>query len=297
MKNKLNFSELKYLFIICFFCLILPFSLFSQDTITKKEAKKQQKSFLIPGRPWTIEVPLWIPGFAGSFAYGDIEVEGEDGVEIENPIQPPDRPGFGDVFSRIFTTNWYLKFFFLTRIAYEKNRFIVQLDAISGSVGESTEFNYNQKQVVQVNFQTINIRLFAGYKFVNVYSKNKNFRYELFGYLGVRTHFHRIYSDFDGIINKLDINPTWTEPIIGLLNQFTWKRWFWVVQADYGGYIVDSKSSIQLSSNIYYRSGKITSLKAGWNHLILNHKGTFLKEDYKINASLLGPSVGIAFHF
>lgn len=244
-----------------------------------------------------MEVPLWIPGFAGSFAYGDIDIEGEDGQDIENPIEPGPGFGFDNLFSRLFTTKWYLKFFFLTRVVYEKNRLIVQIDGISGAVGEATEFNYNQKKVIQVNFQTINIRLFAGYKIVNANAKNKKFRYELFAYIGGRVHFHRIYSDIDGLVNKLDIKPHYIEPIIGVQNQFTWKRWFWAIQGDYGGYFIDSKYSFQFSSYAYYRSGKAISLKIGWNHLELNHLGTFLKEDYKIRASFSGPTIGIVFHF
>lgn len=283
--------------IISFSIILLSASLLGQDTITKNEIRKQEKNFLKPGRPWTIEVPLWIPGFSGNFAYGDIEVEGEDGQEIENPIEPPPRPGFGDIFSRIFSTNWYLKFFFLTKLAYEKNRLLFQLDGLTGSVGESTEFNYNQKEVVQVNFRTTNVRLFGGYKIVDVNGKKGKFRYELFGYLGVRAHFHKINSDLDGVINKLDINPVWIEPILGLQNQFTWKRWFFVLQGDYGGSFIDSKHSFQITTYVYYRSGKIISLKFGWSHLDLNHIGVFKSEDYKVNATLSGPNAGIAFHF
>lgn len=110
-------------------------------------------------------------------------------------------------------------------------------------------------------------------------------------------YLEEIYSDLNGAINKLDIHPFWAEPIIGFQNQFTFKRWFLVLQADYGGVFIDSRYSIQISSYAYYRTGKISSIKVGWNHLYLNHKGTFLKEEYKIKTTLSGPSVGIVFHF
>ena len=76
----------------------------SQDTLTRKELRKQQKSFLIPGKPWTIEIPLWLPGFSGNFAYGGINLEGEDGVDIENPIEPPPPFDWDNIFSRVFST-------------------------------------------------------------------------------------------------------------------------------------------------------------------------------------------------
>lgn len=157
---------------------------FAQDTINKKQWRKEHKSFLLTGNPWTIEAPLWIPGFAGNFAYGDINIEGEDGVDPEHPVEPPPGGDIGKIISRLFTKNWYLKFFFLTKITYEKKKFLVQIDALSGAVGYSTKFNYNNKLIVQANFRSINIRFYGGYKLVQATSKNKKFHYELFGYLG-----------------------------------------------------------------------------------------------------------------
>ena len=69
------------------------------------------------------------------------------------------------------------------------------------------------------------------------------------------------------------------------------------LQGDYGGYFVCSKQSAQLSAYGYYKCGKLTSVKLGWNHVHMNHKGTFLKEDYQIKATFSGPSAGVVFHF
>ena len=277
--------------------LLLTTAALSQDTLTKKQIRKPQKSFLIPGRPWTVEVPLWIPGFAGSFAYGDVKVEGEDGVDPEQPIEPPPGGIIGEIISRLFTKEWYLKFFFLTRVAYEKNNFLVQLDALSGAVGGGVKFKYNNASIVEARFRTTNLRLFAGYKLLEVYSKNENFRYKLYGYLGSRAYFQNIYSDLGGEVAKMDIHPTWFEPLIGLQNQFTFKRWLIVLQGDYGGLFVDSKYSFQFSSYIYYRTGRLTSLKLGWNHLYLNQSGNFLREEYSVIATFSGPAIGLVFHF
>jgi len=242
----------KFRLILILSLLILPLNHIAQDTKSKKEIKKQQKSYLITNRPWTVEVPLWIPGFGGSFAYGDVNIEGEDGVEIENPIEPPPPgEGIGGIFKRLFTQNWYLKFFFLTRVAYEKEKFLTQIDAIFGAVGNSVEFNYNNKEVVQANFRTLNI----------------------------------------------NVSPVWFEPIIGVQNQFSWKRFMLFVQGDYGGYFIPEKMSFQLSTYLYYRTGKLTSLKIGWNHLYLKHEGKFIRKDYDVSMSLSGPSLGLVFHF
>lgn len=107
--------------------LLIIVTAYPQDTITKKEFRKQQRSFLLENRAWTAELPLWIPGYAGSFAYGDIDIEGEDGIDPEHTIEPPPGGAVGEILFRLFTKDWYFKFFFISRIAYEKNRLLFQL--------------------------------------------------------------------------------------------------------------------------------------------------------------------------
>ncbi len=286
----------KYL-ILLFLALFITATVFPQDSLTRKQARKQQKSYLLPGRPWTLEVPLWIPGFAGSFAYGDIKIEGEDGIDPEHPVEPPPGGDLGEILSRIFTKDWYLKFFFLTRIAYENKNVLVQLDGVSGAVGAGVKFKYNNTQIVEARFRTTNIRFFAGYRMVNTYSKNKKFRYELYPYIGSRAYFQNVYSSLGNEGNELDIHPTWFEPLIGIQNQFNFKRWYLVLQGDIGGLFVESKYSYQISGYAYYRTGRLTSVKFGWNHLYINQVGTFIRKDYSINATFSGPSVAIVFHF
>ena len=287
---------MKQLVLFTFSFLTLSLGVFGQEILSKKEQKKLKKNYLLDDRNWTVEVPLWIPGFAGDFSYGDIILEGEDGGDPGDPSDPGDdnKPGWID---RVFTKEWYLKFFFLTKIAYEKGRFSAQLDGITGAVGASVKFNYNNKQIVQANFRTINARLYAGYKFVNMNSKSKKFRYELFGYLGTRTHFQKVYSDLDGLLNKLDINLQWTEPIIGIQNQFTFKRWMFIIQGDYGGLFVSNKWSDQFTFTCFYRSGKFTSIKIGWNRLDLNHRDILGPEEVRLTFRFSGPSLGLAFNF
>ena len=115
--------------------------------------------------------------------------------------------------------------------------------------------------------------------------------------MGVRIHLNSIYAERGNSNTLIDIQPSWVVPLIGLQNQFTWKRWFIVVQGDYGGYFVSSKYSSQLSGYVYYKIGKLSSVKLGWNHLTINHTGILLDEDYHVKASFSGPAVGIAFQF
>jgi len=168
---------------------------------------------------------------------------------------------------------------------------------IAGAVGNSVVFNYNQQELVESSFRTINLRLYAGYKFVERYGSKSNFRYEAFAYGGVRTYFQRLQADLSGINFELDINPVLTEPIIGLENHFTWKRWLVNVQGDYGNIFARNKRSIQITAFALYRMGRTTSLKFGWNHLYINQSSTFLRQDYKAKMTLSGPSVAVSFHF
>lgn len=288
---------MKNVSLLILFSFLLSNIFFAQDTLSKKQLRKQKASFLIPNKTWTIEVPVWIPGFSGSFAQGDVEIEGEDGVNPEHPIEPPPGGEFGKIISRLFQKNWYLKFFFIGKLVYEKDKFLIQMDALSGSVGNSVKFIENNNEIVHANFTTTNIRLFGGYKLFETLTKNGKFKFELFGYFGTRVHFHSVSSDLIGTTNKLSFTPYWWEPIVGIQSQFTLKRWFFVVQGDYGGVFIKDKYSEQLSFFTLYRTGKMLSVKLGWNHLQLNHSGTFSNEEYKVKAILSGPCVGLAFHF
>lgn len=42
-----------------------PGLLGAQDTLSKKEIRKLEANYLVQDKPWTIEIPLWIPGYAG----------------------------------------------------------------------------------------------------------------------------------------------------------------------------------------------------------------------------------------
>lgn len=286
----------KSLLIVTCFSIIAPGNICAQDTLSRKELRVEQANFFLPGKPFTFEVPLWVPGFAGSFAHGDVEIEGEDGMDPVNPIEPPDWPLDG-IFSRLFSTNWFLRFFYLTKFSYESDRFLVQMDAVTGAVGGTLEFRYTGNQIVLAKFSSTNFRLFGGYKIVNTTSCDNSFQYEFIGYLGTRVFLQSVSSDLGSDGNTLSFRANRLEPVLGIQNQFTWKRWLFIVQGDYGRMFAAHKKSVQVSGYVYYRHGKLISFKAGWNHLYLDHSGIFLKQDYSLKATFSGPSTGVVFHF
>lgn len=291
--------------LVLFLSLVLIMNLsLAQETIRKPKKKKLQKNFLREDRPWTFELPVWVPGFRGEFAYGDVSIEGEDGQNPgipENPIEPPpptEPPwGNGNIFNRLFSSSSYLKFFFMTRIAYEKDRLLIQGDVFSGAVGNKLNFRYNDKTVVQANIRTALVRLFAGYALLQKNSKSGKLRYELFAYGGLRVHFFELSSDVNDLINTINIDPVWAEPLVGIQNQITLKSWLFVIQFDYGGYLVNSKGSYMINLVTYYHVSNVLSLKAGWTDWDISHKGVFNGEELTAKVHLSGPAIGFSFHF
>jgi len=279
---------------------VLGATINAQDTLTKKEIRKSKKSYLIPGKPWSIEIPLWVPGFAGNFVYGDVDLEGEDGEDPGDPGDPGNPPpggGLGDIISRLFSSEFYVRYFYMGRVTFEKKRFLIDFDAFGGKVGGAIKFNLNNKDIVKASFQMINTRFIVGYKIVKADSKRKKFRYGLVAFIGVRASYTRLYSELTGVSNNLEINPTTYLPIVGLQNQFIWRRWKIIVQGDFGAMPNPDRYSIHISNFVFYRTGRLISLKFGWNYLFLNTRGTFLKEEYKIKIKLSGPATGLVFHF
>lgn len=291
---------MKYLVISIFFAFIIFSSkIFAQDSIADLRLKPE-KSFLRNDRPWTIELPIWIPGYRGDFTYGDISLEGEDGSSPVQPIEPeePLPPwGDGNIFSRVFNNDGKLNFFFLSRVAYQKKNFLGSLDAFSGSVGASLIFRYNNKELVQANFRTTLIRLYAGYKFYNFNAANEKINYKLYGFGGIRWHGADINSDLNDIINRINISPWWAEPILGVRNELVLHNWMIVAQVDMGGFNINNKASYMINLYAYYKFSKLLSGKFGWCDWDIYSKGLVRDENLVLNVHLSGPAAALTFHF
>ena len=107
------------------------------ETQSEPEAgveRKPARGFLRTDQHWVVEVPIWIPGFRGEFAYGDVSLEGEDGQDLlpVNPIEPEPEDPPGNIFSRLFSSSTYLKFFFMGRAEFSHGKVRANIDAING---------------------------------------------------------------------------------------------------------------------------------------------------------------------
>lgn len=283
---------------IYFVFILNTIAIYAQDTTTTV-IHDSAGSFLSDENHWTVEIPIWIPGFRGDFAYGDISLRGEDGVnpgEPEQPIEPP-FPGGGNIISRLFNSSEYLKFFFVCRVSYKRNKFIAQLDGFTGSVGQSVNFNLNNREVVRGSYSVFLTRLFVGYRFYEYKSPSMNSRFTIIGYGGLKIHWVKIFSDLNRIENKLDLDFVWAHPIIGVQGNYALNDWLFVLQGDLGGYLSATNYSYMIQFFIYYRISNLLSLRTGWTDWDINHKRTILREELVINVHLSGPNFGLSFYF
>ena len=268
---------------------------YAQDSIPESKLKKKD-SYLTDTRHWNIEIPVWIPGFRGEFAYGDVELEGEDGT-IPTPEHPLEPPKFGDSLKRIFNKKGSLNYFFVGSFSYTDKRFYGELDIFSGTIGKDIEFRYNNEALVDAKLHTDLFRLSAGYELLQhpLFSdKARNF---LYGYGGIRFHRFKIQSDLDNIGKTLKINPLWIEPILGLKNELKFNYWKFVIQADMGSFGIDDKFSYELNLYAFYRISDLLSIKAGWNSWYSNYHDRFKNEDLVLKVHLAGPVAAIVFNF
>ncbi len=276
-------------------CLISIQTIYAQGSNPDGKVKNK-KSYLTDSSHWTIEIPIWIPGFRGEFAYGEVEIEGEDGTDPVpgHPIEPP---RFGDVFKRLFKTNFSLNYFFLTSVSYTHKRFYSELDLFSGTVGEDLKFRYNDKSLVNAKAHSDLFRLSAGYEFYRHSLFSDKAKYLLYGYGGIRLHNFKVESNLDNTGISLEIDPLWIEPLLGLRNEINFDYWQFIIQADMGSFGINDKFSYQLNFYAFYRISNLLSVKAGWNSWYSNYQDRFKNEDLVLKVHLAGPVAALVFNF
>ena len=263
-----------------------------------------EETYLDNNWNWAIEIPIWIPGFRGDFAYGDISLEGEDGLDPgtpTNPIEPPppgEPPvGGGNILSRLFNSSKYLKFFFVGQISYKQDKFLGQIDAVSGTIGESFEFVLNKKEVATGSYATILTRLIIGYLLYEVENKSQTNRLRIYGYTGMRIHYFELLSDLNRTTRSLDINKFWGEAVLGFNSNFSLKDWRFILKADIGSFYTANNSSYMINFFCQYRISNLVSLKIGWTDWDVRYNGEIRGEKLSLNVHLSGPNTGLTFHF
>ena len=285
--------------------ILLPFhqdissSLYAQDSINVK-LSDGYGGFLTDHYKWIAEVPIWIPGFRGAFAYGETSLEGADGEfpSIVNPIEPePDPPDDGNILSRLFSKSTFFRFFFVGRVGYKMEKTIFEMDFFSGGIGDKITFRLDEREVARATYTTIMGRAFVGRMLYQHLSKSQKSRFTLIGYLGAKVYWVELYSELKRIKPTLDIEFFWGQPAVGLIFKYTLRDWLFKLQGDIGGLMSQKNYSYMFTASVNYRISKLISLKLGWSDWDLNHQRHFKGEKLVLNVHLSGPNTGITFHF
>lgn len=250
-------------------------------------------------KKWVVELPIWIPGFAGSYSYGDITVEGEDGEfpPIENPIEPPPEDG-GNIISRLFKKEGFLKFFYMGKIGFKPGKFLFQLDFFGGDVGGRVNFRYNNTEIVQSKFHIFIAHMYAGYSVYNKTSKASNININVSPYLGFRYIETEFASDLNRTENFFSLNPGWYELILGGKLDYQIDDFRFVLDANFGGFIFEKNTiSYKLQVLGYYAFSDVVAMRFGWTDMDINHDSDFKGERLIVKTHLSGPNLGVAFYF
>lgn len=251
---------------------------------------------------WSIELPIWIPGFRGDFAYGDVNIEGEDGGNPsdptpEHPIEPGEGLG-GNIFSRFFNKDNFLKFFYMSKFSYTPKKFLFQLDGFGGSAGTAIKFNYNNKEIISTSYNIFIGHFYVGYSVFQKLDLSEEQKTDIYLYTGLRYMTSTIKANLERTELKFEVNPEKLEILLGINANFIFTNWKFNIKGDIGGFT--SKSNVfsyKIQILAYYYLGKSTSIRFGWTDMDLKHDNLFKNERLLIHTHLSGPNLGIAFDF
>ena len=276
---------------------LLSVIVLAQDTSTTSSIY-DEGSFLNRDKNWELTIPIWVPGFRGDFTYGDISLEGEDGNDPGDPGDPTEPPSSGgNILSRLFNSSSFLKFFFMGKATYTKDKLIVSLDSFSGRVGERVEFILNNREVATADYFTFLSRLIVGYSFYEFENTSHSLRLTVYGYTGLRAHYVELTSNLNRNTRSLDVNKFWGEVLFGLSNHLALDDWLFRLQGDIGGFNKGNNFSYMVQATCSYRMSNLLSIKLGWTDWDVRYRGDVKDEKLTLNVHLSGPNMGLTFHF
>lgn len=248
---------------------------------------------------WSFELPLWLPGYKGEYKYGDDHIEGGDGTEPKPPIpeHPIEKPDYGDIFSRLFSSSENLKAFWGLRITYTKNRFISQIGFYTGTVSYNVKYNLNNRSLVDADVSSTTGRAFMGYAFYKYTAKSKKNRFIIYGLLGAKYFNLTLKYELEKTRIDLLLKSASLQPITGLRFHYATRKWLFIIHGDYGFSISDKSTSYMVQALIHYRLGQLASLKLGWDHQGIRYNTEIYNEPFTTDIILSGPVFTFQLHF
>ena len=275
-------NYVKSIFIFCALLFVITDSdLYAQDSIVNKNSRLD---FLheIDQRKWMVKIPLWVPGFAGTFAYGGItNLPTEEGGNDFNII---------DRLEGELGVSFYL----IGDIEFRHKKWFFGVDGFHTNLASNLKFQNIDKVEFDVGIDGTILRGFLGYRVFERWNKDTYFKAQIYPYVGVRYIDLDIYSENRDF---LSLRPSWFEPIIGMEVPIQYKRWFFSTQMDVGGLGINNHWSWNVNVIATYRFTRLFALGAGWNFLNFNYDQDFEFSNLNLGIQLAGPVLGVEFHF
>jgi len=273
-------------------------NLFAQDSI--KTNGEPQQGFLDRNKHWSVELPLWIPGYYGHYIYGDNEWEGGDGSDPGDPgtpVHPIEPPDYSEILTGLFNSDKFFKYFWGLRVTYEHKRLLAQVDVKVGVVGNSVKYALNNEELLNGDFKVSLIRFFVGYSFIEWENRTKKHRLNFYACLGLNFH-SASYTTLKGNdLTSLSLNFDWMPPLVGLQFRYTTTDWLLLLHGDYGASFGGESYTYMIQFLAHFRLSGLLSVKLGWQEWEVYHDTNEFNERFIMNVILTGPTIGMLFHF
>lgn len=251
---------------------------FSQDSLVQQPDKLD---FLrhIDDQKWRVQLPIWIPGLRGDFAYAAISVlPEEDEKDIIGRLD-------GDIG---------VTFYLIGDVQYAPKKWLVAINGFYTTLASDLKFQNVDKVKFPAAIEGAIVRGIAGYQVFKKKNPATFFNAEIHPFIGLRYVDLKIYSQQSNI---LDIRPSWFEPLIGVNAAVSHKRWDFLGVADVGGFSIDNHWSQFASIESNYRFSKLFGLGLGWTYLSFNYDQNYGPRKLDLNIALTGPVVNVNFNF
>ena len=278
--------------------LLMTPNLWSQNNETPSEKDRDSLRFrntysqvVLEESNWRISLPLWVPGFRGSFAFGNITID----PGFENPPPggvPPENPPDED--DKLRQSKISIQFYLLANLSYRYKRFFIEADGMKATLDNDITFTDGDRLSFGGTIDGLIIRGFAGYRFLERSYPERLLKWSLEGYAGVR------YFDLHVFANRLellDVRQDWTDPIVGIRLPLVYKRWLFSLQGDYGGLPSSNHDSFFAGLNASYRFSKLFGLGLGWAYLNASYEGQNQDKFLQLGMELTGPVARLNFTF
>jgi hypothetical protein len=227
---------------------------------------------------------LWIPGYRGQFAVGDIEVDGESS-------------GGSGFFDRFFDNELKLNFFFMGAFSYERNRWRVHGDIFGGKFTDDVIFKRTGGTVVSASLRPFIPRLHLDYRLLD-HSWGDSGNQEVQGWIYAGVRYYNVAAEVDVSQRTESLTADWADPIVGAWIPVNLSsRWWAELSGDVGGFNVGSKLSWGLYVGVTYRASALISFTLAYNILDVEYEGTVGSENFLWRARVGGPGLGIRFTF